>query len=385
MKTSAKATHEQLKQHNLHLLLRTVYSGQADNRAALAQHSGLAKPTVSELVAELMDTGLLVEDGHGQSTESGGKRPRLLRFVPTARQVIGVSLDTVRASAMLANLDGQVVARHSTDLNGKQGDDALTLLRETINGLIAQLDAPLLCLGIGVPGNVANDTGVVRESAYLGWRDLPLARLLAEAYQVPTHVANTTELAAMAQFSFAPGERIRNLVTILINQTIEIGITLGGAVYHYGTDIGCLHVAPSTNEADVLQSYLTLPAVRARALVLAQRFPSTTLPLSDLTYLDIRQARLLGDPLADALFQELADHLALLCAWVIALLRPDHIVLVGPVADLGDALLARIAEKVAARFESESVDAVSFSFADSANVSALGAVANALQNELGIF
>src|SRR5690606_9521223 len=120
MKRGGKATHEQLREHNLHLLLRAVYSGVANNRAALAQHTGLAKPTVSELVSELIRLGLLAEGGHGQSGESGGKRPRLLEFVPTARQVIGVSVDSYQVSGVLANLDGALVARHVADLEGAQ-------------------------------------------------------------------------------------------------------------------------------------------------------------------------------------------------------------------------------------------------------------------------
>ena len=78
-----KATREQLKRHNRQLLLRAVYYDLADNRAALAQMTGLAKPTVSDLIAELMEEGLLEEGGLGESTDIGGKRPTLIKFVPT--------------------------------------------------------------------------------------------------------------------------------------------------------------------------------------------------------------------------------------------------------------------------------------------------------------
>ena len=66
-----KATREQIRQHNRQLLLRAVYTGLADNRAALAVETGLAKPTVSDLIGELIAEGLLVESGRGES--SGGK------------------------------------------------------------------------------------------------------------------------------------------------------------------------------------------------------------------------------------------------------------------------------------------------------------------------
>ena len=149
-----KATREQIRQHNRQLLLRAVYTGLADNRAALAAETGLAKPTVSDLIGELIAEGLLVESGRGESTDSGGKRPTLIKFVPNARQVIGVSLDNGRAFGVLSNLAGQVIAQHYDELDNAQGDEAAAILIDVINGLVAQLDAPLLCIGVGVPGVV---------------------------------------------------------------------------------------------------------------------------------------------------------------------------------------------------------------------------------------
>ncbi len=384
MKASGKATHEGLRRHNLHLLLSAVYSGQADNRAALAQGTGLAKPTVSELVGELMRLGLLTEDGTGQSTESGGKRPRLLRFVPTARQVIGVAVETNQISAVLANLDGQVVARHSADLLGAQRDDTLTLLHEAINGLVAQLDAPLLCLGIGVPGAVEQESGVVRSSPLLGWQDVALADLLAEHYEVPVYVANSTELAAIAQRAFCGDSDARNLVTILIDHNIEVGIAFGGSDYHRGSDIGCLQVVAPGGQPQMLETLLTLPALRQRAAMLAREYTTAPAFSERLTYLELRRALLLRHPVAEVLYDETAQHLAAVCAWVIALLRPDDIALAGPIIDLGEPLLERVIAVTRTNFQSASVDHVAFALADSGSLSAIGAVAHALQRELGI-
>src|SRR5512143_817314 len=147
-----KATHGQLRRENRRLLLRAVYSGLANSRAELAQETGLAKPTVSELIGQLIEEGYLVETGLGQSTDEGGKRPRLLKFVPDARHVIGISLNANRAQGVVANLEGQVHVQHSKELSGAQGEPVIEYLAEVINGLLAQLDAPLLCLGIGVSG-----------------------------------------------------------------------------------------------------------------------------------------------------------------------------------------------------------------------------------------
>src|SRR6185295_5754094 len=101
------ATHGHLRRTNQQLLLRAVYTGLANSRTELAQEMGMAKPTVSDLIGELIDQGYLIEKGFGKSTEEGGKRPRLLEFVPDARQVIGISIETARVTGVLTNLDGQ--------------------------------------------------------------------------------------------------------------------------------------------------------------------------------------------------------------------------------------------------------------------------------------
>lgn len=379
MKVSAKATHEGLRRHNLHLLLSAVYSGLADNRAALAQHTGLAKPTVSELVGELMRLGLLAEDGTGPSTGSGGKRPRLLRFVPTARQVIGVTVENEQISAVLANLDGQVVARHSTALAGAVAEGALTILQETVNGMVAQLDAPLLCLGIGVPGAVDEHHGIVRASPLLGWHNLALGDTLSAHYRVPAYVANSTELAAIARYAHADNGEARTLVTILIGHNIEVGVVFGGTDTHFGSDIGCLRVGLADGSRQPLESALTLTALRNRAAELDVAGAST-----DLTYLELRRRLNQRDAVADRLYTEVAKQIARICGWVTALLRPDQIALAGPIIDLGEPLLTRVVAATRDTFQSDSVDDVLFALADAESLSAVGAVSYALQQALGI-
>ncbi len=378
-----KATHENLRRHNRQLLLRAVYTGLADNRAALAQETGLAKPTVSDLIGELIADGLLVEGGLGESTESGGKRPTLIKFVPDARQTIGVSLDNGRAFGILCNLAGQVAAQHYAELEDAQGDAVEAILTDVINGLVAQLDAPLLCIGVGVPGVVDTGRGVITDSPPLGWRQLPLAERLSAQYNVPVYTGNSAELTALAQYAFGLNgdDRTRNLVTVLVTDSIEVGITLDGITYHQGGDVSGLFSAAG---GDRLESLLGWPAVQQRAAELRRLHPATTLPEVNLTYMHMHYSAANGDPAAQQLFEELSSHMAEVMGWIVGLLRPDHVSLAGPIVNLGDSFLQRVVEKTEAILWPEIVRPVVFSLAYSANLSAIGAAALALHRELGI-
>jgi N-acetylglucosamine repressor len=378
-----KATREQLKRHNRQLLLRAIYSGLADNRASLAQETGLAKPTVSDLIAEMIEEGFLVESGRGESTDSGGKRPTLLRFVPDARQVIGVSLEGRRIFGVLVNLAGQVTAEHYVDLQELSGENVIILLQQAINGLVAQLDAPLLCIGVGVPGIVHD--GMVRQAESLGWHNVALPQLLYREYSVPVYPGNCAELTALAQFAFglANGDQPRSLATIQVDETVTVGVTLDRVTYHHGADLSGMRVPQPDGSFRRMDSILGWSAVEQRIKDLARVYPATQLPVEGLTYMHLRYGAANGDPIALRIYDELSTALAQIFTWVISILRPDHIALTGATAVLGERFLNTIIQKLNVQMAGEDLQTVAFSLAYSDNLSAIGAAALALQRELG--
>lgn len=364
-----KATHEQLRTHNRQLLLRAIYQGVADNRAALAQATGLTKPTVSNLVAELIADGYVDEGGRGPSSESGGKRPRLVAFRPNARHVIGLGVDHEGVHGVLADLAGTVTARHRSAL---EANDPVASLTGVIDGLCAQLDAPLLCIGVGVPGEIDGAAGMVRRSDALGWRDLPLTHPLTERYAVPVHLGHGTELCALAQYAFG-GRRDDSplrLVTLQIGRGIELGVALEGGTVHYGGDLGSLHGhLPGTAGPARLEDLLNVGEDEA-----------TEPP----DYLGLRYAASLGDAAARERVQRLAARVAPVVAWTAALLRPNQLALAGPIVDLGDEFLADVARHAGTWHPGGHLDDVQLTLAYANRLGALGAVALAVQRELAI-
>ena len=363
-----KATHEQLRIHNRQLLLRAIYQGLADNRAALAQATGLTKPTVSNLVAELIEEGFVDEGGRGPSSDSGGKRPRLVAFRPDARQVIGLAVDHEGVHAVLADLTGAVAARHRAALDPAE---PVTSLVGVIDGLRAQLDAPLLCIGIGVPGEVDAALGEVRRTDAFGWRDLKLSEPLAHRYGVPVHLGHGTELCALAQYAYGAGRGVspQRLVTLQIGRGIELGVTLEGGTVHYGGDLSALlghH--PGGDGPARLEDLLDVGNGDA----------------SPPDYLGWRYAASRGDADAEARIAMLAARVAPLVAWTAALLRPNQLTLAGPIVDLGDSFLQDVAREAAAWLPGGQLDDVALTLAYADRLGALGAVALAVQRELAI-
>ncbi|MCO5173444.1 MAG: ROK family transcriptional regulator [Trueperaceae bacterium] len=390
--TPSKATREQLREHNRRLVLRMLYQGEVNTRAALATVTGLTKPTVSNLVGELIDEGLVVEEGLGRASGSGGKRPTLLAFNPRARQVIGVALGSECVSAALADLAGETSAVHvlepaaaapiapgrgAMDATGTATTGASAVLQaveDAVVALVPQLDAPLLAVGVAVPGRVRPGTGVVRRSAVLGIVDeVPLGRLLTDRLGVPVHVGNFAELCALGQFSYGLGERTPTgtLVSMTLDDDLELGVVLHPSGAHFGSELA----GPMIDELNLGWS-----AFKARAAELVRERPGA-LPWGE-RYLNVRRAAGDGDPGAAQLLSELAAALARPLAWVVSVLQPANVSLVGGVTDLGEGFLARLGAEATALLGAGALEDVSLSMAYSNRLGAMGAVALANRAEL---
>lgn len=367
-----KATLEQLRRHNRSLVLRALYSGAAESRAELAGVTGLTKPTISNLITELLAEGLVSEAGPGRSSDSGGKRPTLLQFEPGAYQVIGVTVSGSRVLGVLSNLAGVASALHLRDLPGA-GRPGMGAVEEVVNGLLPQLDAPLLCIGVGLPGSV---------DAWLAEKPLTVVTALEDAFGVPVHLANQAELCALGQLAFAEGaEEVATSVTLMVEDSVEIGVCLAGGRFHYGSDLSDTLLCRPAATITAAEAF-RWRRVEARARELAAEHPGTRLDADGLSYLRLRAAAAQGDEAAEALIGELARTLAPLLASIVATLRPGLLSLGGPLSDLGGPFLDRLRAEAERLLPPEQLAEVLLDVTYSGQVGAMGAVALAIQGEL---
>ncbi len=234
-----KATREQTKVHNTRLVLKTVYQQGDASRADIARTTNLTRTTVSSIVAELIEDGLLVETGLGESEPAGGKPPILLKVQENSRQFICLDLNTHPFSGAVVNLRGQIVARAEAESPGEPcaGEDALRAVYQLIDRLAQHALSPLIGIGIGVPGLTDSAGGIVHKSVRLGWEDLPLSKLLADRYHLPVHLLNDSHAAAMAEYTFGKLRGSANLILVRISKGIGAGILLSGRL-HFGDSCG---------------------------------------------------------------------------------------------------------------------------------------------------
>lgn len=318
LRVPAKAGRAHTRAINLRLVLQHLFAGRAVSRADLARTTGLTPATVSNLVAELEDGGLIREVGARRGAAQVGKPPTMYALRPDARCVVALDLsDDDEFRAALVDLAGEVKARLVAEGGDGDGQTNLWRVTELTQRALAAATAPVLGVGVGTPG-VVNESGVVLEASNLGWHGLALSNELAAETGVPVHVGNDANAAALAEYARGRGAR-QNLAVIKIGLGVGAGLVLNGQPFlgeHFTAgEIGHLVVDPDgprcrCGNQGCLETFVAAPAVEA---ALAR-----------------------GDLPPDEVRRSAGERLGVALASMFSILDLDRIVLAGPAELLGE-------------------------------------------------
>lgn len=205
-----------------------LLDGAAWTQANLARTTGLAPATVSTIVRELAEHGLVdVEPGRG-------RRGAAVRISSTAGTVIGIDFGHTHVAVAVGDLSGTVLRedRRATS-GGESHDEALGLARSLLEGLDAFVDdaPPIRSAALGVPAPVAREL-VESDAIFPGWHGVNVARAAQEAFGVPVVVENDANLGALAEHRLGAAQGHETSVFIKTSSGVGAGIMIGGQIFH---------------------------------------------------------------------------------------------------------------------------------------------------------
>lgn len=392
-----KATRQQTKNHNSKLVLKIIYDHGQVSRADVARITHLTRTTVSSLVGEMIEDGLVKEVGHEPS--KGGKPGTLLSVMDDARHLIGIDLANSEFRGGVLNLRGQVIHRLSLPVDERDGEAALELAYRLIDELVATTTKSLLGIGIGTPGLMDPQHGLVRRAVNLGWRELPLRDLLAKRYNLPVYIANDSQVAALAEYTFGRTSSTPHLVVVKVGRGIGAGIVINGQLYWgdgFGAgEIGHVKVVEDGERCGCghfgcLETVASSRAIIRKAQAIAQNNPSSVLHQfatspEAINTEAILQAAEAGDEALRAVITEAGHYLGVAVANLVGVLNIQNIVIAGSVARLDEALLEPIREEMRQRsMEMLATDTCVETSHLGQDIVIQGAAALLLANELGI-
>ena len=274
LRPRGKLLQEDARRHHRALLLQELFRGGPASRADLARSTRLTRVTVSDLVGQLVDEGLLEELGAPVETRVG-KPPTLVGLVPDATHIVAVDLSPAdRMRGAVLNLAGEVRARHEVAVDDARGAGAVELLHGLAAELIARTDRPILGVGVGSPG-VVDAFGTVIDAPNLGWSVEPLATDLRRTLGLPVYVANDANTAVLGEHTFGAADPDGGLMLVRVGIGVGAGLVLGGALLHghrgAAGEIGHVVVDPAgercaCGRVGCLETLLAVPRLR-RALL----------------------------------------------------------------------------------------------------------------------
>lgn len=388
-----------VKNLNKHAALDLIrFSPSGISRIELSRELGLTRAAVTAIVGDLIKAGL-VRETNGQS--SRGRRSIALEINPQGGLVVGVDIGATHVTLLLADYLAHVVDEVESSLDIFQGPLVCLpfvdqFLRSWLNELGVDLDQ-ITAIGVGVPGPIVTDAGMVSGPPIMpGWDLFPIREWLEKAWGCPVMLGNDAEFGALGEWAFGAGRGVDNLVYIKVGTGIGAGLMIDGQIYRGTT--GCAgeigHVTIEENgplctcgNRGCLEALAGGRAIAQKAIFAIKAGARTTLSelptVEAISAMDVIAAARKGDHLSQKLVQEAGYYLGTALANLINLFNPTKIVIGGGVAQVGDLLLEPVRKVAKQRSLKVASQAVAITSAVlGRRSSAMGAVAQAISLSL---
>lgn len=266
-----------IKNRNLSVIIRTIRRAGLISRTELAKETGLSNPAVGNLVAELVELGLVKETG--SVNQPIGRSRVMLTLNNEGALIIGLEIARNSVYGLLTNMKGAPLATQEINFaQGSASDVVLSSLYQVIEDLLTaarQMKAPLIGIGVGTPGPVDVDEGKIYEPPnFPGFQNIALKYIIEQRYQVPCHLNDDARTSALGEAWFGAGRDVSSLVFISLGEGIGSGIIFDHQLYEGAHDIagqiGHFTVEPKGQRCDCgnigcLETVASIPAIVSRA------------------------------------------------------------------------------------------------------------------------
>lgn len=170
-------------------------------RQEIAKKLGVSMPTALNNTNELLQLGVLVEDGEMSST--GGRKAKCLRFNKNLKKILGIDIGVNHVKFLITDFCGDFVCEKKVKLKFQDTIDWYETLTDKIHAFFMEFDIAaddILCAGLSFPGIINEEKEVIIKSHILGADHVGLDRF-KNAIDFPLTVNNDANCAAYAEIS----------------------------------------------------------------------------------------------------------------------------------------------------------------------------------------
>jgi len=278
------------------------------------------------------------------------------------KMYVGVDLGGTKIATALVNDEGVIVKRilASTVADGGS-DDVVKGVMETCDALLAGVEKPPLSIGIGVPGTVREDIGMVVFTPNLPLRDVPMADILGKVYNCPVLLGNDANCAALGEVVAGGAKGAKDVVMITLGTGLGGGVIIGGklrtGLTGAGGELGHMVIFPGGRECGCgrrgcWETYGAATGLKNTALEYMKNNKNSMMwelcrgTTNKLNGKIIFQAYRAKDPAAIFTVSTYIEHLAIGVVNIINMLEPELICVGGGISNAWDCINKPLTEAV---------------------------------------
>ncbi len=229
-----------LKQQNRGLVLKLIATGACSSRIGLSQKTGLAKMTVTYIVNEFLENGVLEER---EKVQSGGKgrNPIQLCISSRAPKLLGVNVYRERCTVILCDLQLHVIKRSAFVITKENAAHLLQNIFGAVDKMLESFpEEEIYGIGIGAIGPVDILQGKILEPPnFYGLHDLELKKEIENRYSMPVFFDGESNCAAITEKYYGNGRDCGDFIYLDLANGVGAGLVVNGKLYTNASGMIC--------------------------------------------------------------------------------------------------------------------------------------------------
>jgi len=221
---------ELMKNTNKKQVFKCIKENYGVSKRNIADKLGLSTTTVATCINELLTDHKIRSCGSAKST--GGRKSVLYELEPDAGYAIGIDLQVDRLVFVLLNYAGTLISTKEIALNSKNEWTVASILNHSIQEFIEEHRIPtnkILGIGLGIPGIVNGQSGLINFAPNFGWRNVNLQSLIKINSAIV--IENEANAAALGEKTFGAGRNVSNMVYVSVGMGVGCGIIIENRLF----------------------------------------------------------------------------------------------------------------------------------------------------------
>ncbi|EET85865.1 ROK family protein [Clostridium carboxidivorans P7] len=280
-----------------------------------------------------------------------------------SKYVIGIDLGGTKISGAIADFNGDIISKYIIPTNSHEGEKVVleritTVIEKVIEESKVDKDK-ILAIGIGSPGPLDAKKGIILTTPNLPFKNFNIVKPLEDKFNIPVHLDNDANAAAIGEYVFGAGQGTNNMVFITVSTGIGGGAILNGKIYR-GNTCNALEIGHTTIEKDgpkcncgnygCAEALASGTAIGRSAKEAVERGEKTSLSSYEkITAYEVFKEAEKGDAAAQKVRDKALNYLGICVANVIASFDPEMVIIGGGVSKGGNIVFQKVKEVVSKR------------------------------------